>query len=164
MFYQKVSKLFTRLQFVLIAVLFVFSILGTLTVGVHAVEVCTIAVTPPTFANIAKITDTSHYPIIPADCKGPISPTSLPGIITRAYGFISSLGLNLLFFYIVYCGFLWIYGGLDGGKDVAKAKKNLESAVTGFALILFAYLIVTTFVSILVDPSVNLDIQNYFKT
>jgi hypothetical protein len=123
-----------------------------------------VASSQTTIASIAKITDSSHYPIIPADCKGPISPSSLPGIISRAYGFISSLALNLLFFFLVYNGFLWIYSGLDNGQSAVKAKKNLQAGATGFVLILIAYIIVNTFVQLFVKEGTSLDIQSFFNT
>ncbi|MBC7472249.1 MAG: hypothetical protein H7196_03265 [candidate division SR1 bacterium] len=126
--------------------------------------ICTIPVSKTTIGNIAKITDPSHYPIIPTDCKGPISPGSLGGIITRAYGFISSLALNLLFFFIVYNGFIWIYSGIDGGQSLANAKRNLQSGVVGFGLILGAFIIVNTFVQLFVKDGTSFDISSFFNT
>jgi hypothetical protein len=115
---------------------------------------CTVKATVANITNIVSITDSSHYPIILTEnnCKGAISLDSLPGILTRAYGFIASLGLNLLFFFIVYNGFMWIYSGIDNGQSLAKAKKNLFGAVTGFGLILVSFLIVNTFVTVFVSP------------
>lgn len=126
--------------------------------------ICTVPVSKTTIENIATITDPSHYPIIPASCKGPISPGSLGGIITRGYGFISSLALNLLFFFIVYNGFIWIYSGIDGGQSLVKAKRNLQSGVVGFGLILGAFIIVNTFVQLFVKNGTSLDITSFFNT
>lgn len=135
-----------------------------LTLSNPSSKICTIPVSKTTIENIAKITDPSHYPIIPASCKGPISPGSLGGIITRAYGFISSLALNLLFFFIVYNGFIWIYSGIDGGQSLVKAKRNLQSGVVGFGLILGAFIIVNTFVQLFVKDGTSLDITSFFNT
>jgi hypothetical protein len=162
--FNKIQNFFTHLKLAAVSLLLAISLFGSLNIGALAFDVCVVPASKPTFLNIASITDASHYPIIPSGCKGAISPASLPGIFTRAYGFISSLGLNLLFFYIIFSGFTWIYGGLDGGKDVAKAKKNLESAVTGFAIILLAYIIVNTFVSVFVAGGTIPTIDSFFNS
>jgi hypothetical protein len=163
--YRQISKIFTKIQIVLVSLLFTFSILGTLNINTRA-DICTIPTSDATITNIVTITDPSHYPIIPVGCKGPLSPASFPGIVSRSYGLISSIALNLLFFSILFNGFFWIYSGIEGGQELAKAKKNLQRSVTGFALILGTYVIVNTVVSLFVKDSVasQLDIQNFFNT
>jgi hypothetical protein len=175
---NKIKNFCIRLQFILVGLLLTFTLLGSLNLDTQAITIknpgatdngsvlegiCVVKPSKATLTNIVKITDSSHYPILPEDCTGPISPASLPGIISRAYGFITSLALNLLFFYIIYSGFMWIYGGLDGGQSVAKAKKSLESAVTGFAIILLAYVIVNTFVTLFVEGGKIQDISTFFN-
>ena len=160
-FINRLNKSLASLSIALFAVLATVSILGSFNVVTQA-EFCTVAVTKVTVANIIAISDASHYPLIPSSCKGPISPESLPAILIRGYGLISSLGLNLFFFFTVYNGLLWIYNGIDG-KSAAKAKQNLQSGVFGLGLIFFAYIFVNTFVTLFVQGGTIPSISSFFN-
>ena len=160
-FSKNFRKGIITLSIALFALLATVSILGSFNLSAQA-EFCTVAVTKVTVTNIIAITDPSHYPLIPASCKGPISPDSLPAILIRGYGLISSLGLNLFFFFTVYNGLLWIYNGIDG-QSAAKAKKNLQSGVYGLGLIFFAYIFVNTFVVLFVKGGTIPSISSFFN-
>jgi Type IV secretion system pilin len=162
MFKSNLKHIFSHFHLVVMAFLLTFTLVGTLNITTQAR--CTVSSTPVTIANIIKITDSSHYPIIPNGCTGAISPESLPAILIRSYGFISSLGLNLFFFFIVYNGLLWIYSGIDGGQSAGKAKKNIQNAAIGLALIFFAYVFVNTFVTVFVAGGTIPSIQSFFNT
>lgn len=162
MFLQKIKHIITSLHIAVVALLVTLSVLGTLNISTFAR--CTVSSTPVTIANIISITDPSHYPIIPNGCTGAISPESLPAILIRSYGFVSSLALNLFFFFIVWNGLLWIYSGIDNGQSAGKAKKNIQSAAIGLGLVFFAYVFVNTFVTVFVAGGEIPSIQEFFNS
>lgn len=115
------------------------------------------------------VSPASFTPIIPLNCGTngneiiPLSPVLIPVVITRFFGFISSLIFYLVNGVIVFAGIQYIWNGIDGAQ-VAKAKKNFSDGIFALILILSTYLIIGTILGVIGGTNIETDVGKLFNT
>ncbi|MEM1312432.1 MAG: hypothetical protein AAGF07_03130 [Patescibacteria group bacterium] len=111
----------------------------------------------------------NNVPIIPAECSTyedgsarPLSPSLLADIAIRAYAFLISLGFTIITPSLVGMGLVWIYSGVDEAQ-AAFVKKWSQNLAVGLVMLIFAFIVPFTIMSVLGFSSENTNLDSFFS-
>jgi hypothetical protein len=138
---------------ILLASLIVFFPLFTFAAGCAGPQKLTIT----DLANIQNFA-----PVIPESCQGAIGFDSLPGILVRGYGLLTSIVVQLALVTLFIVGFLWILSGVDQSQT-AKYKRLFSNMVWALIMVFGAYIIVNTVVSAIGGSGINTSLDGIFE-